>query len=63
MIATIQGIQPFNEPFCMQIVSPQIIPYFRDHEVRGRTIRVHAFFYIIVTCRCCCLVKVLYSIV
>lgn len=44
MIAAIQGIQPFNEPFCMQIVSPQIIPYFRDHEVRGRTIRLHAFF-------------------
>lgn len=28
----------------MQIVSQQIMPYFRDHEVRGRIIRLHAFF-------------------
>lgn len=46
MIAAIQGIQPFNEPFCMQIVSPQIMPYFRVQEVRGRIIRLHAFFFL-----------------
>ena len=28
----------------MQIVSPQIMRYFRDHEVLVRIIRLHAFF-------------------
>lgn len=45
MIATIQGIQPFKEPFCTHSTSQQIMPYFRDHEVRGRIIRLRAFFF------------------